>query len=708
MSNINLGGVSSGGSRPSLWAAKQRLKDIILSSVAGATLDLRFTSKSYYRKDLTNFDADYVGDYAPGVEFFATHSRASAAWYPEWDFQSGSKVGRLTEYGPNERRGGSFGVLDEGAGTNHIRNPRAEGAVAGTPGTLPTNWSTSGEGALVREVVGSGSYQGWPYVDIRFSGTATTAVNVLNEAVTQVAASPGQSWTMSRAIMLVSGSLANVSSVYQQFNERSAAGASLVAEIGTSFKDAIDGELRVFSQTHSLANGSTERVSNTLVVSTTGAVDFTLRMSLPQLEQASSPSSPILPPKGAPAVSTRAADVVTGVTVDRASGGTYDDTWDYSNGGLTGNLTEFLPDVPRVGRKGLLIEEGTTNEIRNPRAEGGSPGILGSGGVLPTNWALSTGGGTGAAEVVSVSAEEIEIRFTGNPAGTAVVYFDSTTAIPVVNGDPYTMAVDVKMSAGSLNNVIIVRVGAYWHSAAGGYVGQSPGQEIKTNITSRYRRFYESSTVSNASHERARPSVYFTTSGDVDFTLKFRRPQFEDKAYPTSLVLPPKGTMAASTRATEIVTLSQSGWWNPSAVSVFMDMELNQGGALPGTLTLGRLGDTSADSVHYIVQQADGDLQARVRAAGFTEVDLNSNASGPITDPGTNVRFAYSMVTDDFHGAIKAGDNPVGTVDDTSVTVPTPASADFRFESMQGGYFVRAARLWPFQLPDADVDALVA
>jgi hypothetical protein len=49
------------------------------------------------------------------------------------------------------------------------------GAVAGTPGTAPTNWSLgTSNGGISREIVGVGVEDGISYVDIRWYGTVTT------------------------------------------------------------------------------------------------------------------------------------------------------------------------------------------------------------------------------------------------------------------------------------------------------------------------------------------------------------------------------------------------------------------------------------------------------------------------------------------------------------------------------------------------------
>jgi hypothetical protein len=64
-----------------------------------------------------------------------------------------------------------LGLLVEPARTNGVRNPRAEGAVAGNPGTAPTNWAIGGANGIAAQIVGTGTENGMPYVAVRFTGT---------------------------------------------------------------------------------------------------------------------------------------------------------------------------------------------------------------------------------------------------------------------------------------------------------------------------------------------------------------------------------------------------------------------------------------------------------------------------------------------------------------------------------------------------------
>ncbi len=86
--------------------------------------------------------------------------------------------------------------------TNTIRNTAMSGAVPGTPGTLPTNFQTGALTAgISREIVGTGTEDGLPYIDIRYFGTATAtnSPSIAFEpfAGTTIAAATGQNWTLS-------------------------------------------------------------------------------------------------------------------------------------------------------------------------------------------------------------------------------------------------------------------------------------------------------------------------------------------------------------------------------------------------------------------------------------------------------------------------------------------------------------------------------
>jgi hypothetical protein len=125
---------------------------------------------------------------------------------------------------------------------------------------------------------------------------------------TAAAAAQGQAWTVSAFIRRVAGSGNGIAPALRLM-ERSAAGGAIVAN--TSGALAVTDSLARFSFTATLGAGTTAGLTPEFVVSVTGgaAVDATFRVYVPQMELGPFASSTILPPAGAPAASSRAADL---------------------------------------------------------------------------------------------------------------------------------------------------------------------------------------------------------------------------------------------------------------------------------------------------------------------------------------------------------------------------------------------------------------
>jgi hypothetical protein len=245
------------------------------------------------------------------------HDRAT----PGWCFDA---AGALVQVGANLPRVdydpgtlAAQGVLFEGAATNLSGNPRFEGAVAGIPGTQPTGntWLNSGAG-LTREIVGVGVEDGWPHIDVRWSGTPSSSTTRTHSFVTNtaVAALPGQSWTSRVPTRLVGGSVTNVS-VSHAINGLDGGGTQLdtVSNVITGAVGVAALRSAVHDATVALTNPSTAFVRHRIIIGFTlgQAADITLRMAAPQLWQSAVPFSPTLPPVATLGPSTRAADRIT-------------------------------------------------------------------------------------------------------------------------------------------------------------------------------------------------------------------------------------------------------------------------------------------------------------------------------------------------------------------------------------------------------------
>ena len=173
-------------------------------------------------------------------------------------------------------------LLLEPQRTNSIRNSSMVGAVAGSPGTLPTNWTSITSG-LTFSVVGVGTENGLPYVDVRLNGTATgTGASLRFDANTQIVASNGQTWASSFWIKSISSTSPPLN--YANTAIESTAAGGFVAS--NSQVLTITSTLTRNTFIRTIASATTERIINGIFFSLTNGAsyDFTIRIAAPQME----------------------------------------------------------------------------------------------------------------------------------------------------------------------------------------------------------------------------------------------------------------------------------------------------------------------------------------------------------------------------------------------------------------------------------------
>ncbi|MFC7552618.1 hypothetical protein ACFQU7_10685 [Pseudoroseomonas wenyumeiae] len=259
-------------------------------------------------------------------------------------------------------------LLVEGRRSNQIRNARGEGAVPGpysSGGALPGFWGLNGVTPALLEILGTGEEDGLSYTDIRAAGSSTFALRF--GAPTEAAAAAGQSIASAVHARLLAGALSDSALLEVDFFANNATSINKIAIAPTGARLASQRFTNVYVFPSAVSIVSRLRFS--------GSYDVSLRIAAPTLEpDAAFPSSVILPPAGAPAVSTREAD---------------QPAWAPAGGfGAQGTLVvrAMLPQLAPFGAsQGLWqIDDGTDQNrvaLRNTSAGSAITGVVDLGGT---------------------------------------------------------------------------------------------------------------------------------------------------------------------------------------------------------------------------------------------------------------------------------------------------------------------------------------
>jgi hypothetical protein len=306
--------------------------------------------------------------------------------------------------------------------TNSIRNNTMQGAVAGTPGTLPTNWIIPTPiNGLARQIVGTGTENGITYIDVKYSGTTSAGglTAIYWESVTGVAATSGQTWTNSVYVALVGGSTANTTGVVVGIDENNAAGGFLAGS-STAFVPSAGAltEKRV-SHTRTLTNASTAFVRPYVFFSygNGAAIDITLRIGMPQLELGAFATS---------VISTTTAEATRAADVGNQTGANFSNWFDATKGTLFVEYSAVASGIRTIA----AMNDGTANESIRLRTDGTNPLFtVTDGGVDQANIDAGTvATGTVYRFAGAYAANDFAASINGGAAVT-----DTSGTLPTVN-----------------------------------------------------------------------------------------------------------------------------------------------------------------------------------------------------------------------------------------------------------------------------------
>lgn len=214
-----------------------------------------------------------------------------------------ARVGTTPQYG-------LLGLMHEEATTNALANPRGEGAVAGTPGTVPTSWgfiTTTGTG--LTRTIAAGVENGIAYTDFRYAGTAGAANLVilgLNAAATLPCVA-GETASASAYVSVFGPNLPTTTVIRVTERNASVFTATDITIPQTATAQPLVPNRRTV--TRLFTDGSTTDALGIIICANTNGqvLDFTIRVGFPQLEKpvTLTPTSVMLPPVSTPGASTR-------------------------------------------------------------------------------------------------------------------------------------------------------------------------------------------------------------------------------------------------------------------------------------------------------------------------------------------------------------------------------------------------------------------
>jgi len=566
----------------------------------------------------------------------------------------------------------SAGVLKY-APNNAIRNNTGVGAVAGTPGTLPTNWSTfTPLTGLTREIVGTGIENGINYIDIRLSGTPSGAgLYLINfEANNQTSALNGQIWSGSSYFKLQSGTLAGVSSLVLRTSALDAA----LAEVSTSSQSftptssALNTQRIIATLTNASASVLYEIVYLRLSLSG-AAIDITLRIGLPQLEIGNT-AGPAIPTSGT---------------------------------AYYGPRLDYNPST--LAAQGLLIEEQRTNLATNSADFSSAFGVIGTSLTVTSDVTTSPDGGTNADSVVESAATEIhyavkDFSITGNATYSFSVFVKNfsgsryvglrvsnttwTNRIAAVF-DPRTGTWAIAPStAGSATGATgaIQDVGNGWYKVT--IIGLPDPAAATVRLTVALSNTPTSSLPSYA--------------GDGTSGVYIWGAQLEAGAFPTSYI---PTTTTALTRAADVASVNTlSPWFNASEGTIYSEFSAYNTSA---SRALAQLDDTGFNNRIFAFIQSNNGMQTNVVVGGSSVAQLFP--AGTYTSPAIG-KVSQSYAVNNFASCFDGG--AVST--DTSGAIPTVTQMRIGFDggSAYANGHLRRITYYPRRLSDAELVAITS
>ena len=249
-----------------------------------------------------------------------------------------------------------------------------------------------------------------------------------------------------------------------------------------------------------------------------------------------------------------------------------------------GDLSQVAVNVPSFEYnangtyKGMLVESTSENEIRNSEGGGSTNGVIGSGGVLPTNWATAALNGIGV-EVIGTGTEKgieyVDIKFSGTATASASfsLRFEGGTQITAAQNEIWSGSVYMKYTDQTANPDL-VRLGITAFDSVPAQVQSDTETLTLTSTLTRFKN--ENVELTDATTATVNQSVFFTITNTqaYDFTVRFGLPQLEESPCVTSVI---KTTSAAVERLRDdIKNTSATTYVGQTSGTIYAEVQVDQ------------------------------------------------------------------------------------------------------------------------------------
>lgn len=374
---------------------------------------------------------------------------------------------------------------------------------------------------------------------------------------------------------------------------------------------------------------------------------------------------------------------------------------------MSGSLQwqEYGPDVPRfngVARR-LLIGGQRTNSNTNPRFEGATVGVIGSGGAYWTGGGTSGTGGLNV-EIVQIGKDAgidyVRLRLFGTPSGTAYTLFFAPT-IAASPSQVWSRRLFCRLVAGSLTNISSLNNRIVVVGGAG-----TSSQNMAPTLSTVWQAFTETVTVGSATSVQHFLSAAISVGLAVEITIDLGWPQMELGPFVSTPILPAVGTPAASTRGADLVSasLSSLGIGSGGVCTILGTFMLPQAAPSTASQVIFQIDDGSENNRYQVRNSAGGAFVLASRTTAGAAAD----AAGFTMTAGTVFRVGASI---DAAGRIAASVNGAPVLATTGG--PTSGLLTFRVGSNASGAAnmfgeVGTLRVIPAAVSDADLQTLVA